>query len=102
MPTPGVETPVTGMDRIRQGGRVAVLANFFLDMPVSAMQSIYIVLKKVSETCYPPSLKARQLASDRGRIGLQGRTSNRPPADDKNGVFGGFRVFSVAQRIFIG
>ena len=59
MPTPGVETPVTGMDRIRQGGRVAVLANFFLDMPVSAMQSIYIVLKKVSETCYPPSLSGK-------------------------------------------
>ena len=49
------------MDRINQGGRVAVLANFFLDIPVSDMHSIYIVLKKVSETCYPPSLSGKSL-----------------------------------------
>jgi len=39
-----------------QGGRGAVSANFALRWSTSAVHCIYIVLKKVSEPCYPPSL----------------------------------------------
>jgi hypothetical protein len=41
---------------------VAVSANYVLKWPTWAMHCDYTVLKKVSETCYPPSLFGKGLA----------------------------------------
>ena len=57
-----------------QGGRVAVSANFVLKWSPLAVHCNHIVLKKVSETCYPPSLFGNNLlyqVQDGGRSGVE-------------------------------
>jgi hypothetical protein len=73
-----------------QGGRGADSANFFLKWSTSTAHCIYIVLKKVSETCYPPSLFGNillYLVQDGGRSGVE--TPDIPDVLDAGDVVGG-------------
>ena len=47
---------VRWLDVRKQGGRVAVSANYVLKWLTWIMHCNYSVLNKISETCYPPSL----------------------------------------------
>jgi len=52
---------VQWLDVRKQGGRGAVSANYVLKWLTWRMHCNYTVLKKISETCYPPSLFGKSL-----------------------------------------
>ena len=52
---------VQWLDVRKQGGRGAVSANYVLKWLTWTMHCNYTVLKKISETCYPPSLFGKSL-----------------------------------------
>jgi hypothetical protein len=52
---------VQWFDVRKQGGRVAVPANYVSKWLTWTMHCNYTILKKVSETCYPPSLFGKSL-----------------------------------------